>query len=79
MQNTRYLGLAVLAGAIGAAAALLLAPASGRETRRRLNRRIRDEKHKLLRKGNKAIGGASEYVQQQVAQGRRRLAQVVSR
>ena len=78
-QNLKYVGWALAGGAVGAAIALLTAPASGPETRRRLVRRVEDERDALLRKGHKALDNASGYLQQQLAQGRRRLGQVVNR
>jgi gas vesicle protein len=78
-QNLKYVGWALAGSAVGAAIALLTAPASGPETRRRLVRRVEDERDVLLRKGHRALEGASGYLQQRLAQGRRRLGQVVNR
>jgi gas vesicle protein len=60
--------LSFVAGALaGAAVACLLAPASGRETRDRLSRRLRETadsarstKDQLLRKGAEAVRAASK-------------------
>ncbi len=48
-------GVAAVAAAMGCAAGVLLAPASGRETRRRLSRRLADEGDHLRRAGEFAI------------------------
>jgi gas vesicle protein len=78
-RSLKYAGWALAGGALGALVGLLAAPASGRETRRRIARRLEDEKDAVLRKGNTALEGASEFVQERLAQGRRKLAQVVQR
>jgi gas vesicle protein len=77
MYGLKIFGWVLTGSAVGSAVALLMAPASGRETRRRIGRRIGDETHDLLRKSQRTLGKTSDYVQQQFAQGRRRLAQVV--
>jgi len=69
MRNAKYLGLALAGGAIGALAGLLLAPAPGRETRRRLSRKISEERQALVRTGHRA----ADYVQERFDEGRRRL------
>lgn len=61
-RNGAYVGLALVGGVLGAAAGLLLAPASGRETRRRLARRIGEEKEAAVRSSRRAI----DYVQERV-------------
>lgn len=66
----RYSGLALLGGALGAAVALLYAPASGTETRRRLTRRIEEERDALQQRGR--------AIQDSIREGRRRLASVVN-
>ena len=74
----KYTFLALAGGAVGAAVVYLTAPASGVETRRRIARRVEDEKDELLRKGQKVVGKAADYLEEQVKQGKRKLAQVVS-
>jgi gas vesicle protein len=59
--------------------AYLTAPASGAETRRRIARRVEDEKNELLRKGQRAVGHAADYLEDQLKQGKRKLSQVVAR
>ena len=75
----RYVGCALLGGAVGAAIAYLTAPASGLESRRRLGRRLEDETDELRRKGVKAARHAAEYVEDQLKEGKRKLSEVVSR
>jgi gas vesicle protein len=50
-RTASALGIAVAAGAAGYLTGLLTAPASGRETRRRLGRRLDEERTALARKG----------------------------
>ena len=69
-KAVRYSGLALLGGAVGAAVALLYAPASGAETRRRLAWRIEEERESLAQRGREIQGSIRE--------GRRRLASVVN-
>jgi gas vesicle protein len=49
---------------VGIVAGLLVAPAPGRETRRRLTRRIGEEKDALLRRGHLAMEGVTDYLQE---------------
>lgn len=77
-QTLQYVGLAIVAGAVGAAAGVLFAPASGRETRRRLRRRVADERDALLHKGQRAVGGATEFIQEQLQEKARQLRKSVS-
>ena len=63
-SNTTYVGIGLLGAAVGIVAGLLVAPAPGRETRRRLTRRIGEEKEALLRKGQLAVEGVSDYLQE---------------
>lgn len=68
-RKAAFVGLALVGGVVGAAAGLLLAPASGRETRRKLGRRIGEEKEAAVRSSRRAL----DYVQERVAEGRERL------
>lgn len=61
-RNLGYMGWALAGGALGAVVALLTAPSSGRLTRERLARRIRDGKRGLRRRGLRASEGASDLV-----------------
>ena len=55
-------GWVLVGGAVGAAVALLTAPASGRETRERLGRKIQDGKQGLMRRGRRALDSAAALV-----------------
>jgi len=61
-RNLTYVGIGLLGAAVGIVAGLLAAPAPGRETRRRLSRRIVEEKDALLRKGQLAVEGVTDYI-----------------
>ena len=56
MSRLRYVGVALVAGTVGAAVALLMAPDSGRNTRRRLGRSLARERHsrRISRRGGRA-------------------------
>ena len=69
-KAARYTTFAVLGGAIGATIALLYAPSSGSETRRRLARRLEDEREAFSQRGR--------ALQESIREGRRRLASVVN-
>lgn len=49
-KTIKYAGIAIAGGAVGAAIGLLMAPASGEETRRRITERIDSEKDEFLRR-----------------------------
>lgn len=61
-RNLRYLGIALAGSAVGALLGLLLAPRSGRETRRKLSRSLGDGKDALFRNGNRVLDGVTEYL-----------------
>jgi gas vesicle protein len=48
-QTIKNVGIALVGGAVGYLAGVLSAPAAGRETRRRLGRRLEDGKEELQR------------------------------
>ena len=52
----------LLGGMAGVVAGLLLAPASGRESRRRLARSLARQKEALIRNGHRAVGEVSEML-----------------
>ncbi len=66
----KYTGIAITGGLIGAALGLLYAPASGAETRRRVARRLEEEREALARHGRD--------LSESVRESRRRLAAVVN-
>jgi gas vesicle protein len=78
-RTLKYAGWALAGGAVGALVGLLTAPASGRETRRRIARRVQDEKDAVLSRGHRALEGAQRLVRSRLGEGRRKLAEVVPR
>ena len=78
-QDLTYLGVALIAGGLGLLVGLLVAPASGRETRRMIGRRLDEEKDHLVRKGQRAIEDVADYVEDQIDEGKRKLNKVVRR
>jgi gas vesicle protein len=78
MNGVRYAGWLLVGSTIGAAVALLTAPASGQETRRRIARRIEDERDELLKKSSKALGSAADFFQEKIDYGKRKLARAVN-
>jgi len=88
MQSLKYVGIALTAGIVGAAVALLIAPSSGRETRRRLGRRLeeesrrmgrtlRSEKENLLKRGRDALEDVADYVNEELDEAQKKLSRVV--
>jgi gas vesicle protein len=59
-------GIGLTAAAAGATAGLLLAPASGTETRRRMRRRLEDERASLTRACARAIDRATTVARQEI-------------
>jgi gas vesicle protein len=49
-RTSTYVGIAVLGGVVGAVVGLLVAPAPGNETRRRIVRRSLEDQELLLRR-----------------------------
>src|SRR5258708_28554670 len=62
MYKLRYVAVALVAGTVGAAVALLLAPDTGRNTRRKVMRRLQREREMQLRQGLGMAEEAGEYV-----------------
>ena len=71
MHRLRYVGVALVAGTVGAAVALLLAPDSGANTRRRMKKRLERERAMLAKRSRRAMQEASGYLEDQVDQGRK--------
>jgi gas vesicle protein len=69
-----YFGVALAGGVVGALAGLLLAPAPGRDTRRRLSEEAED----LARQGQRVIEGVADYVVETFQDGRRTLRRVAN-
>ena len=74
-SNLAFVGLGalVLGGAAGFVAGMLSAPASGRETRRRLGQRLEGERDEVVRKGQRVLNHAVDRVEKGIDSGRRRL------
>lgn len=49
-QTLKYAGLAIAGGAVGAAIGILVAPASGAETRRRISDGIQSQRDEFLQR-----------------------------
>lgn len=49
-KTLKYAGVAIAGGAVGAAIGILLAPASGAETRKRISDRIESERDEFLKR-----------------------------
>lgn len=77
MYRLRYVAVALVAGTVGAAVALLLAPDTGRNTRRRVVRRLEREREALLRRGREVAEEAGEYVEARLKDGRKIVGRVV--
>jgi gas vesicle protein len=77
MYRLRYVAVAVVAGTVGAAVALLMAPDSGRNTRRKVLRRLERERDMLLRRGREMADDAGEYVEARLKDGRKIVGRVV--
>jgi gas vesicle protein len=64
-RRTRtYVGVGLLGAVAGAVAGILLAPAPGRDTRRRVGQRLALEKDALVRKGQLAVEGVSDVLEE---------------
>ena len=88
MNGLKYLGVILTAGMVGAGVALLLAPASGDETRRRLARSMDDEKRRMLKKinrekanlvkrGRRAVEEVTGFVNDEFEAAQKKIARVV--
>jgi gas vesicle protein len=79
MSRLRYVGVALVAGTVGAAVALLMAPDSGRNTRRRVARRLERERQALLRRSKRMISDAENHLDDKVKEASRYLEAQVKR
>jgi gas vesicle protein len=90
MKGFKFL-MAVMGGAlVGASAALLYAPASGRDTRKQLSKRLDREKkvlakelgkqrQVLVKKGRAALDDAAEYLSDELSDATRKIVKMVAR
>ena len=65
--------IAVTAAAAGALVGILLAPASGQETRRRLARRIEEKEEALKRGARVTVDRAAAFASERIEAGKERL------
>jgi gas vesicle protein len=65
------------AGTLGVLAGLFFAPASGAETRRRLGRRIEEESEMLRLKGRQAVERVGETASSRIAEGTRKVGELI--
>jgi gas vesicle protein len=79
MSRLRYVGVALVAGTVGAAVALLMAPDTGRNTRRRVARRLERERQALVRRSRQMIAKAEDQLDDKVKDAARYLDQQVKR
>ena len=79
MNRLRYVGVALVAGTVGAAVALLMAPDSGRNTRRRLSRRISRERQALLKRSRRIVAEAEDQLDAKVRDAARYIESQVKR
>jgi gas vesicle protein len=72
-----YLAVAIGAAAVGAGIGILMAPAAGRETRKKLGRRIDKETASLKKQGARAFKDFSERAAETFEDGKERLSQIL--
>jgi gas vesicle protein len=72
-----YLAVAIGAAAIGAGIGVLMAPAAGRDTRKKLGRRIEKETAALKKQGARAFKDLSERAAETFEDGKERLTQML--
>jgi gas vesicle protein len=59
-----YVGIGILGAVAGVVAGILLAPAPGRDTRRRVGQRLALEKDALVRRGQLAVEGVTDVLEE---------------
>jgi gas vesicle protein len=72
-----YVAAVLGAGALGVMAGLLMAPVSGRETRRKWARRLEEEKKALERKGRRTLDELTDYASRKIDEGKQKLEELV--
>jgi gas vesicle protein len=73
-QGFKYFAVALAGSGIGALVGVLFAPASGRETRRMLSRRMDETKEDLVKGGERLVGRMVERAEEGIKDVRRRIA-----
>jgi gas vesicle protein len=73
----KYVLAALGGGLVGFGAGLLLAPASGAETRRQLNEKVTAEADALRRRGRRIVEGLGDLASEKVEQGKQKLAELI--
>jgi gas vesicle protein len=63
--------------AMGALAGVLLAPASGRDTRKKWLREYEEQKKVLSKKGRRALDDFTEYATDRIEEGKQRVSELV--
>ena len=76
-SSLSYLLVGIVAGAAGAAAGILFAPASGRETRRKLGRRVQDETKAFKKNGRKMLEEWGEAASERIEEGKEKISQML--
>jgi gas vesicle protein len=76
-NSLSYLLIGIVAGAAGAAAGILFAPASGRETRKKLGRRVQEETKAFKKNGRKLLDDWSEVASERFEEGKEKLTQML--
>lgn len=74
-DQAKLVGAAAAGAALGALVGLLVAPASGRRTRRRIAQAIGDGRDAVVRKGSQASGEVSDYLMGQFERSKRALSE----
>jgi len=72
-RDIGYLAFFLAGGALGTALGMLIAPASGLETRRRLGRRLDEERDEILRRGRRAVEDVAGKIEGRVEEGKQKL------
>jgi gas vesicle protein len=73
-EGFKYFGVALVGGGIGALLGVLFAPASGRETRRMLARRMEETKDDFVKGSERLVGRLVDRAEEGIKDVRRRIA-----